>query len=331
MTSETTLNLPQLIRELCNSDSPSALSSDEAEQVFAAMLDQAVPDIQLGALLAALRLKGTTVAELQGFHSALARRTCQLLPSHDHVLPVVVPSYHGAHAHPNLMPLVALLLARLEVPVLVHCTLEAYGGVSSAAVFRELGVLPCSSLAEAQNELQRANLALVPLSALAPGLASLLSLRGMLGMRNCAHAAAKTLDPFAGHSLRLIPASRNADCATLREFIALSGTRALVMRATEGEAYADPQCRPTLELVTDGMVVSLFAAEHTPVSHTRNLPQGVDARATAAWIRAVLDGHTPLPPPLANQLACCLYGAGKTDDFNQAKAIIALGAHARAA
>lgn len=325
------LNLPQLIRELCNADSPPALSADEAAKLFAAMLDQAVPDLQLGALLAALRLKGTTVAELQGFYSALERRTCRLWPTRDKVVPVIIPSYHGAHAHPNLMPLVALLLARLEVPVLVHCTLEAYGGVSSAAVFRELGVLPCSSAAEAQNELQRANLALVPLSALAPGLAGLLSLRGVLGMRTCAHAAAKLLDPFAGESLRLIPASRDADCAMLREFIALSGSRALVMRATEGEAYADPSCRPTLELVTEGTVVPLFEAEHAAVSHTRTPPGGVDARATAAWIRRVLDGSTPLPPPLANQLACCLYGAGKTDDFNQAKAIIALGAHPRAA
>lgn len=325
------MNLPQLIRGLCNTDNPPELSAEEAEKLFAAMLDQAVPDIQLGALLVALRLKGTTVADLRGYYSALERRTCRLQPSRDHVLPVVIPSYHGAHAHPNLMPLVALLLARLEVPVLVHCTLEAYGGVSSAAIFRELGVLPCSSLTEAQSELQRANLALVPLNALAPGLASLLSLRGVLGTRTCAHAVAKIIDPFAGLSLRLIPASRDADCATLREFVALSGTRALVMRATEGEAYADPHCRPTLELVTDGTVVSLFEAEHAPVCHNRNRPQGVDAHATASWIRRVLDGSTPLPPPLANQLACCLYGAGKTDDFNQAKAIIALGAHARAA
>lgn len=31
-----------------------------------------------------------------------------------------------------------------------------------------------------------------------------------------------------------------------------------------------------------------------------------------------------LPLPLVNQIACCLYGAGYTDDMNQAKAIVAV-------
>jgi anthranilate phosphoribosyltransferase len=41
----------------------------------------------------------------------------------------------------------------------------------------------------------------------------------------------------------------------------------------------------------------------------------------------VLDGHSPLPQPLANQLACCLYASGYADDFNQAKAIVAVEAN----
>jgi hypothetical protein len=32
----------------------------------------------------------------------------------------------------------------------------------------------------------------------------------------------------------------------------------------------------------------------------------------------------PLPLPLVNQIACCLYGAGYTQDLNQAKAIAAV-------
>jgi anthranilate phosphoribosyltransferase len=41
-------------------------------------------------------------------------------------------------------------------------------------------------------------------------------------------------------------------------------------------------------------------------------------------MRRVLNGELPLPLPLANQLACCLYASGYADDFNQAKAIVAL-------
>jgi hypothetical protein len=32
-----------------------------------------------------------------------------------------------------------------------------------------------------------------------------------------------------------------------------------------------------------------------------------------------------------NEVACCLYGAGLTDDLNQAKAIVAVEAHSFAA
>jgi hypothetical protein len=34
---------------------------------------------------------------------------------------------------------------------------------------------------------------------------------------------------------------------------------------------------------------------------------------------------------LSNLLACCLYGSGYCDDFNQSKAIVAVRAHALAA
>jgi hypothetical protein len=37
-------------------------------------------------------------------------------------------------------------------------------------------------------------------------------------------------------------------------------------------------------------------------------------------------GETPIPHPLVNQIACCLYVCGYTDDMNQAKAIAAVEA-----
>ena len=49
-----------------------------------------------------------------------------------------------------------------------------------------------------------------------------------------------------------------------------------------------------------------------------------DAASTARWIRRVLDKELPLPKPIANQLACLLYASGYAEDFNQAKAIVAV-------
>ena len=48
--------------------------------------------------------------------------------------------------------------------------------------------------------------------------------------------------------------------------------------------------------------------------------------STAKWIRRILDKQVPLPKPLANQLACLLFASGYAEDFNQAKAIVAVEA-----
>jgi anthranilate phosphoribosyltransferase len=82
-------------------------------------------------------------------------------------------------------------------------------------------------------------------------------------------------------------------------------------------------------LVRDGEVQQVYESQSSP-SLSDNLP-AVDARATGAWIARVLRDHLPLPLPIRNQLAVCLYAAGYTDDLNQARAITAINGFGRAA
>ena len=42
-----------------------------------------------------------------------------------------------------------------------------------------------------------------------------------------------------------------------------------------------------------------------------------------------MDKEIALPKPIANQLACCLLASGYTDDFNQAKAVVAVETNGR--
>ena len=60
-------------------------------------------------------------------------------------------------------------------------------------------------------------------------------------------------------------------------------------------------------------------------------PEAADAASTAVWIGRVLDRQVPLPKPIANQLACCLFASGFAEDFSQAKAIVAVAATGRPA
>lgn len=305
------------------------LGYDEARTLFGAMLDGGVPDLELGAIMQSLRFKTEALPELLGFHAALDARITQLKSPDPALRPVVIPSYNGARRQANLMPLLVMLLKRLGVPVLVHGVLESEGRVAAAYVFRELGLLPQANSRHAQDALMREGVAFVPVGALSPGLSNLLALRSRLGVRNTAHTMAKLIDPFSADGaggLRMVSVTHPAYADKMRDFFAESSGAALLMRGTEGEAFANPKRRPQIEFFDSGRTEVLFEAEHGVIKSLPQLPEECDARTTAQWIRATLDGEHPIPLPLINQLACCLYACGYSSDFSQAKAIAAVKA-----
>ena len=305
------------------------LGYNEAHTLFGAMLDGGVPDLELGAILLALRFKTESLAELLGFHAALDQRITQLKSPDSRLKPVVIPSYNGARRQANLMPLLVMLLKRLGIPVLVHGVLESEGRVAAAYVFRELGILPQANSRRAQEVLERDGVAFVPIGALSPGLSNLLAMRSRLGVRNCAHTMAKLIDPFSadgGGGLRMVSVTHPAYADKLRDFFAESTGAALLMRGTEGEAFANPKRRPQIEFFANGSAETLFEAEHGVIKNLPALPEECDAKTTASWIRGTLEGEHPIPLPLINQLACCLYASGYSSDFAQAKAVAAVKA-----
>jgi len=300
------------------------LNEREACALMSAMLDGGLGELELGALLALLEHKPVTLAELLGYSAALSQRCSRLKPLPGSALPVVFTCYHGVRNQPHLLALVALTLQRLGVPVLVHGALDGAGGVAAAYVFRELGVMPCASLAQVQSRIEEHKLVFVPTAVLSPGLAELLALKGRLGFGSFIQALARLLAPFEGEVLQVVGTNAVMGSPLLREFLAASGSKALLLEGVEGEAFADPRRRPQLEYVTAEECRVLFEAEAVTLKHSATLPDAIDAQTVAAWIRRAMTGEVPLPLPIVNQIACCLYGAGYTDDINQAKAIVAI-------
>ena len=284
-------------------------------------------DLEIGAFCLAMRIKGETPDEMCGFLEPPWTQRTVLEPPHGRRPPVVLPSYNGARRMPDLTPLLALLLARDGVPVLVHGLLEGFGRVTSGHVFRELGIMPAATASQAQACLQETGLAFVPLSTLCPGLHQLLGLRSRLGVRNSAHSLVKLIDPFSNQAVLVAAATHPEFIDLMRGMLLDQGRRAILLRGTEGEPFANPKRRPRLEYLDGGVGEVLFEAEHDSLRALPNLPDGADAATTAKWTRRVLDNHLPLPLPIANQLACCLYASGYAEDFNQAKAIVAVEAN----
>lgn len=319
------MNFAHFIRELGRGkEGARDMALEEAQQLYGAMLDGGVPDLELGAIAIALRLKGETVDEMIGFLAAANERLYALRRPPVRLRPIVIPSYNGARKGVNLTPLLAVLLCRFSIPVVVHGLIEGYGRVTTAQIFREFGLMPAASLAQAQQVLDESGLVYVPLSVISPGLNKQLALRSRLGLRNSAHSLVKMLDPFKGDGLLLAAATHPDYLGLMREVIASLGMHALLLRATEGEPFANPKRRPRIEHLHDGAADILFESEHDSLKTLPHLPESLDAKTTADWMRGVLAGDYALPPPIANQLACCLFASGYADDFNQAKAIVAV-------
>ena len=323
------MNFAHFIREIGRGkEGARDLEFAEAQQLYGAMLDGGVSDVELGAIMIALRMKGEAIEEMAGFMAAVNERLYALDCPRDRIRPVVIPSYNGARKGANLTPLMAMLLQRFGIPVLVHGPIEGYGRVTSAQILREFGILPVTSRVQANQQLKDGQLTFVPSSVISPGLAQLLSLRGRLGLRNSAHSLVKMIDPFAGRGLVLAAATHPEYLEMMRELLAKLGVSALLLRATEGEPVANPKRRPRIEYLHDGAVDLLFEAEHDSLKSLPHLPEDCDVRSTVDWKRAILSGGHAIPAPLANQLACCLYATGYAEDFNQAKAIVAVDAMA---
>ena len=126
-------------------DGARSLSRNDAHDLYAAMLDGRVSDLEMGGILLAMRIKGESVEEIDGFLQAAEASFTQIsLPDNAGnsswaYAPVVIPSYNGARHMANLTPLLAMLLAREGVPVLLHGVSTDPGRVTSAEIFQALG------------------------------------------------------------------------------------------------------------------------------------------------------------------------------------------------
>ncbi|MFP6557019.1 DNA-binding protein YbiB [Paraburkholderia sp. B3] len=284
-----------------------ALSPEDTQALYAAMLDGRVSDLELGAVLLAYRLKGETAAELASMLAAAHASFAPLASPAGDYRAVSIPSYNGARKQPNLVPLLALLLAREGVPTLVHGVSTDPGRVTSAEIFAALNFAAVRDHAGIEAQLAQKRVAFAPVEVLAPPLARLLALRARMGVRNSTHTLVKLLQPFAQPGLRLVnythPPYRESLSALFAAHPDAATGGALLARGTEGEAVADTRRQVQVDWLHDGICETLVEPERSsPDAPEVALPEGRDAPTTAAWIDAVLRGEAPVPGAIARQV-----------------------------
>ena len=285
-----------------------SLSRDDAFQLYAAMLDGRVSDLELGGIMLAMRIKGESVDEIAGFLDAAEASFEQVpVPAGDYA-PVVIPSYNGARQMANLTPLLALLLAQKGVPVLIHGVTHDHGRVTTAEILHALGFSFAQNIEQAGIHFAAHEPVFMPIESLAPTMARLLTMRRMLGVRNSTHTLVKIMQPFAGPALRLTSYTHPEYLAMLSSYFATAAPVArgdiFLMRGTEGETVANAKRAQQIEWFHAGECTTLVQRQ-SPVDDLPPLPEERDAATTAAWIKAALRGEQPIPGAILEQVEQC--------------------------
>lgn len=278
------------------------LTREQARELFAAILAGELGDLALGAVLVALRIKGECAAELAGMMDALASHVRPLRLPPRRALAAIVPTYNGARKLPNLVPMLALLLAREGVPVMLHGAAQESSRVGTFEILAHLGHPAAASIDEAEELLEARALAAVPIEVLSPDLARLLDARLAVGVRNSGHTMAKLLLPqgvTAAEACRLVAVTHPDFMVLMREHFASLPANAFLMRGLEGEPVVRLHApQPIEQIDAEGRHVTHLIGD---VEDKLELPAR-DAVSTARWTRAVVDGEAPVPLALARQV-----------------------------
>lgn len=273
-----------------------SLSREQACDLLGKVLDGATSDLEIGAFCLAMRIKGETPEEMCGFLDATHQRIAPL-PASDRPL-IVLPSYNGARKLPVLTPLLALLLARQGLPVLLHGMRTESRRVLASDVLLALGI---SSLT-APKKVAIGEVCHIHTQNLHMGLARLLAVREVVGLRNPAHSVVKLLSPCTGPTVVVSAYTHPEYLPVLHTTLSALGMTALLSRGLEGEVATDPRRTPRYDGFVHGVHHVLDEQQPGTAVDVPGLPNEIDVATTAAYTRSVLEGALPIPPAIERQV-----------------------------
>ncbi|QPN31335.1 DNA-binding protein YbiB [Diaphorobacter sp. JS3051] len=280
-----------------------ALDRAQAADLFGQVLDGRVTDLEIGAFCVAMRIKGETAEEMSGLLDAVHARMAAIPACANGQPLIVLPSYNGARKLPVLTPLLALLLAREGLPVLLHGMRTEARRVLASDVLEALDIPALT----APRSIAPGSVAHIGTAVLLPGLARLLAVREVIGLRTPGHSVAKLMNPCAGPALVVSSFTHPEYFDILSGTFATLGAHALLSRGLEGEVAADPRRTPRYDAFIGGTHQLLQDQQPGTAAEVPGLPTEIDVATTAAYTRRVLAGDAPVPPALRQQVEHILH------------------------
>ena len=207
-----------------------------------------------------------------------------------------------------LTPLLALLLAREGLPVLLHGMRTEARRVLASDVLLALDIPALTAPETIANGTVRH----IHTQHLHAGLARLLAVREVVGLRNPGHSVVKLMSPCAGPAVVVTAYTHPEYFEMLQTTFRTLGMNALLSRGLEGEVATDPRRTPRYDGFVRGEHTLLEAQQPGTASEVPGLPAEIDVATTATYTRQVLAGELPIPPAIKRQVEHILHVAGQT-------------------
>ncbi|WP_339044942.1 DNA-binding protein YbiB [Candidatus Zinderia endosymbiont of Aphrophora alni] len=296
------------------------LSKNDAYFLLWSILNNNISDIELGTILVAMRIKGETINEIIGFLKVIKNSFKKIkFFKYKKYAPIVIPSYNGTKKNINFIPLLALLLARENIPVLIHGTINNFNKITTTKILQKLGFRNAHNYKDINFLLKTKKIAFFSIKKLFPKIYRLLSLRFFLGIRNFANFLIKIIQPFSKPSLRLISYSHIKYFNILSKiFINLNFKKeggVFLMKSTEGEVMTNIKKMKQInwfflnknEIIYNKINKKIFNIFLKRKNNIKN---------TAFLTKEILIGKIPIPFFIKKQIKICIYMSKMINLYN---------------
>lgn len=302
------------------------LPADVVEALFGAVMDGAVEDVHMAALLVALRAKGETGAEVAAAARAMRARAVPVrVAAPERAIDTCGTGGDGADTV-NISTAAALVAAAAGVPVAKHGNRSVSSRCGSADVLEAAGV----SLDVAPDGLGRLvdeiGIAFLFAPRLHPAMRAVMPVRRSLGIRTTFNLLGPLTNP-AGVARQVVGVwGREVQDLIAAALAELGAIRALVVHSDDGLDELSVRAPTRVVEVRDGVVVGAWHADPAALGIEPGDPTtlaGGDVAHNTERLWAILAGHerSAAAEAVALNAAAALVVAGEAPDLGAGLAV----------
>ena len=289
------------------------LSLDTTRAVMTSMMEGEATDAQMGAFLAAMRMKGETIEEITACATVMREKCVKLTPKTD-VLDIVGTGGDELHSF-NISTVSAFVVAAGGVPVAKHGNRSVSSKCGSADVLEALGANLLLSARQSEQVLERTGMCFMHAQLYHSAMKHVAHVRRELGVRTIFNILGPLANP-AGATMQLLGVyDENLVEPLARVLSNLGVKRAVVVHGHDGLDEITLTGTSTICEVADGQLNSYFITPEQFGLKRCELSEliGGGPEENARIARRILSGEPgPRRDIVVLNAACCLY-MGKND------------------